>query len=102
MGARDDDGREDDIRKRLSGEEQYNLITDLATGVNVRWRDNLFQGLAILAFIVIGGLVGWWLGGWEGPGLIAGAIIGMIAGWLISGAVLMIYRMIRHAQGKHD
>jgi hypothetical protein len=97
-----DDDQPEDRRKQLSGREQYNIVTDLATGVNVRWRDNLFQGLAILAFIIIGGLVGWWLGGWGLPGLLAGAIIGMIAGWLISGTVLMIYRAVRHAQGKHD
>ena len=95
-----DDDQPDDRRKQLSGREQYNIVTDLATGVNVRWRDNLFQALAILAFIIIGGLVGWLLG--NGPGLLGGAIIGMIAGWLISGTVLMIYRAVRHAQGKHD
>ena len=37
-----DDDQPDDRRKQLSGREQYNIVTDLATGVNVRWRDNLF------------------------------------------------------------
>lgn len=95
---------ESDERKKqpLTAQEQYNIVTDLGTGLNYRWRDNLFQALAIFAFILIGGLIGWWLGGWKLPGLLGGSLIGLIGGWLISGIVLMIYRAVRHAQGKHD
>jgi uncharacterized membrane protein YfcA len=92
----------DQGKRPLTAQEQYNIVTDLGTGLNCRWRDNLFQGLAILAFILIGALVGWWLAGWEGPGLLGGALLGLIGGWLISGIALMIYRTVRHAQGKHD
>jgi hypothetical protein len=48
-----------DPKKPLNAQEQYNLVTDTVAGPNLRWRDNLYQGLAILAGLALGALVGW-------------------------------------------
>ena len=43
---------------QVSGRQVYNLVTDTTTGVNVRWKDNLFQAIAILICLVLGVGVG--------------------------------------------
>lgn len=87
----------------MSGMETYNVVSDTIIGVNVRGRDNLIQFLAIVAAVILG--VG--VGGLVSPrdrvfGAIFGGIAGLIGGLLLSGIALMIYRAIRHAQGRHD
>lgn len=92
----------DEKQTGLTSREAYNLVSDTVTGVNFRLRDNLIQGAAILATIIVGAVVGALLADdWRG-GLFAGALIGMIAGLFISGIVIMIVRGVRHARGKHN
>jgi hypothetical protein len=76
-------------------------------GVNVRGKDNLYQGLAILAFALVGAVAGYLMGRSDPnipwyftAGL--GFVCGMFVGLIISGLVLGIYRTVRHARGKHD
>jgi hypothetical protein len=92
----------------LTGCEVYNAVTDLATGPNVRWRDNLFQGLVILAFAGAGALWGLThrkekLLGMEPGGLLVGfgLLAGLVVGLVASGAFLMGFRAVRHARGRH-
>ncbi len=90
-------------KKPLSGMQSYNVVSDTIIGVNVRGRDNLIQFLAIVAALVLG--IG--IGALVSPrdrlsGAIFGGIAGLIGGLLLSGIALMIYRAIRHAQGRHD
>ncbi|MCC6907477.1 MAG: hypothetical protein IT430_06015 [Phycisphaerales bacterium] len=87
----------------MSGMETYNVVSDTIIGVNVRGRDNLIQFLAIVVAVILG--VG--VGALVSPrdrvsGAIFGGIAGLIGGLLLSGIALMIYRAIRHAQGRHD
>ena len=73
----------------------YNVLADKVGGVpNIRKRDNLYQGLAILVCLVIGALAGLVIGGWP-TGVALGALIGMVGGLLISGVVLMVIGLLR-------
>ena len=92
-----------------SGQATYNVVTDTVTGVNVRWSDNKFQAIFVTASILIAAAVGAIVvalnGQWKLPwyaGALAGAFAGMLFGIFASGVVLMIYRAMRHIQGKHD
>ncbi len=68
----------------------YNLVADKIGGVpNVRKKDNLYQALAIGVFVVVGAVVGAFLGEWP-QGVLLGGLAGLIAGTLISGAVLTV------------
>ena len=62
---------------------------------NVRKKDNLYQGIAVLCTTAMGSVVGlvWW-GGWP-MGVLAGALAGLVVGGLVSGAVLMIVGLTR-------
>jgi hypothetical protein len=89
--------------------EAYNLVTDTVTGVNARWSDNRFQLIFVLISTAVGAgamailavLYPDWSLPWYGGALI-GSFLGMVFGIFASGVVLMIYRTLRHLQGKHD
>lgn len=83
-----------------SGREAYNVVSDTVTGVNVRFSDNCFQGLFILASLVVGAGIGAIFAFPEG--ILVGGFIGVLAGLFLSGVALMIYRGMRHVRGKHD
>ena len=89
-------------KQPLNPREQYNLVTDTVAGPNVRLKDNVYQGLAILLCLMAGAGVGAWL--MEDPltGLAAGGLVGLVAGLLGSGIFLMIYRAVKHARGQHE
>lgn len=87
----------------------YNVVTDLVTGVNVRGSDNKFQAIFVaVSVLLIAGLGAilaaintQWNLPWYGGALI-GSFLGLVLGILTSGIFLMIYRAVRHIQGKHD
>jgi hypothetical protein len=73
----------------------YNLLADKIGGVpNVRKKDNLYQAAAIGVFLIVGAVVGWFLGEWP-QGVLLGGLAGLIAGTLISGAVLTVIGLRR-------
>ena len=84
------------------------IITDVATGPNVRLKDNLFQGIFTLVSVAIGAGLGASLVGdpistaLPGDGMhpmvgaIIGGIVGLIVGAIVSGGILMVYRLFRH------
>jgi hypothetical protein len=79
--------------------ETHEIIADVAVGPNLRVKDNLFQAVFILASIAIGAGVGAFTASTPpGPGIgaILGGIIGLVAGALLSGGILMVYRLFRH------
>jgi hypothetical protein len=84
----------------VSGNDGYRIVTDLVAGPNLRWRDNLFQGLFILIALLLSVAVG--AAFWGVEGAVIGGVGGLIGGLLLSGAVLGLYRAYRHMQGKHD
>lgn len=81
-------------RARTQADRQ--VISDVVVGVNLRVRDNLYQGLTILIFVLIGAGLGWMLAGRTSDAALIGAGAGLIVGFLLSGFFLMIYRMIKH------
>ena len=86
----------------LTGRQAYNVVTDTVGGANVRWKDNLYQGIAILVCLLLGGVIGAlvveeWI-----PGALVGAFIGLVVGLLGSGFFLAVYRALAHLRGRHD
>jgi len=95
--------RDDDAADRTApsdGLQAYNIVSDTLVGFNFRLSDNCFQGIFILVSVVLGAGIGALFGG--APGLFVGGFAGLVGGLILSGIVLMIYRAVRHAKGKHD
>lgn len=82
---------------RRGPDATYNMVADKIGGVpNVRKKDNLYQAAAIGVFLIIGAVVGGFLGEWP-QGVLLGALAGLIAGTLISGAVLTVIGLCRRS-----
>ncbi len=60
----------------------------------MRKKDNLYQGICVLAFLLLGMAVGGFWGGWP-FGVLPGAVAGLVAGTLLSGVVLMVPGLLR-------
>jgi hypothetical protein len=87
----------------------YNVVADTVVGLNVRKSDNKFQAIFIVVSILLSAAVGAVVvalnGQWEMPwyaGALAGAFAGLVIGFFASGIVLMVFRAVRHMQGKHE
>lgn len=83
-------------RQRSDTEMALTVVADVATGPNIRKKDNLYQALFILACLAIAVptlwiITGHWLGG-----VLAGGLIGLVVGVLLSGGFLMVFRLFRH------
>lgn len=61
---------------------------------NVRAKDNLYQGVAVLVTTVIGSGAGFIAAGWP-VGVLLGALGGLVVGGIVSGLVLMVLGLIR-------
>jgi hypothetical protein len=73
----------------------YSFLADKIGGVpNIRKEDNLYQALAIGVCVIVGAVVGCFLGEWP-TGVLLGGLGGLIAGTLISGAVLTVIGLCR-------
>ncbi|REJ91245.1 MAG: hypothetical protein DWQ34_15415 [Planctomycetota bacterium] len=83
-----------------SGRDAYNVVSDTVVGVNFRFSDNCFQAVFIFVSLLLGVGIGALFAIPEG--LLIGGLVGLIGGLILSGAVLMVYRGIRHLRGKHD
>ncbi len=86
----------------LSDRQVYNLVTDTAIGPNIRVKDNVIQAVAIAGCVVLGCVIGALVVDERLAGACVGGFVGLVAGALLSGFVLMIYRAVKHIQGKHD
>ena len=82
------------------GRQAYNLVTDIGFGPNIRLSDNCFQAVFIFFSVLVGVGVGALIGG--GGGAILGGFAGLVGGLLLSGIILMIYRAVQHARGRHN
>ncbi len=93
----------DDLEpERRLRRRQYHLVTDLVIGPNVRWRDNLYQAIAILICLVLGVGLGALSVADRIPGALIGGLIGLMVGLFGSGIFLMMYRALAHARGRDD
>ena len=103
------DSSQDKSRSITPAQEAYNVVTDVVTGVNMRWSDNRFQAIFVFISMVVTSLLGALLAAlnarwnlpWYGSALI-GSFAGLVIGILGSGIFLMFYRAARHIRGKHD
>jgi hypothetical protein len=86
----------------MTGRQAYNLVSDTVAGPNVRLKDNLYQGLAVLVCLFLGAGIGFLVLKDGLMGVLLGGFIGLLVGLFGSGLFLMIYRAVKHAQGKHD
>lgn len=86
----------------ITGRQAYNLVTDTVGGPNVRLKDNLYQGMAILVCLLLGAGIGF-LAMTDGlTGALLGGFSGLVVGLFGSGIFLMVYRAVLHARGRHD
>lgn len=91
------------IEPRQAGRDAYNIVSDTVTGINVRPRDNLIQALAIAVSLLLGVAIGALVISRDRIlGAVGGGFVGLLAGLFGSGLFLMIYRFVRHTQGRHD
>jgi hypothetical protein len=92
----------DPPQPQSTGRQVYNVITDTGTGVNVRWKDNVYQAIAIMVCLALGALIGFLVTADRGLGAVAGGFAGLLVGLFGSGIFLMVFRGIRHFLGKLD
>jgi len=93
---------EETPKKPTTGRQAYNVVTDTISGPNVRLKDNLLQGLAILVCLLLGAAIGFLVMTDGLAGLLLGGFVGLLVGLFGSGIFLMIYRAVKHARGQHD
>jgi hypothetical protein len=74
----------------------YDVVADVATGPNLRKKDNLYQALFILVCLAIAVPTLWIISGNWIVGALGGGLIGLVAGVLLSGGFLMVYRLFKH------
>jgi hypothetical protein len=70
-------------KKPTTGRLAYNVVTDTLGGPNVRLKDNLLQGLAILVCLLLGAVIGFLV------------ITDGLAGFLLGGFVRAIGGIVR-------
>ena len=90
-----------------SANEGSSVFADTVTGVNLRWKDNLFQAVFVGISVLVCGLLGVVLAALKpawglpwGAGGFLGAFAGLVLGIFISGFFLMIYRARHHLNRK--
>lgn len=94
--AREKQGRMSKPRATTSDMQQAQAVMDVVGGVNLRWKDNVIQAIAIFIFVLIGAGVGPLFTNDIPSGVLVGAFAGLVLGLFLSGFVLMVYRMFRH------
>jgi hypothetical protein len=81
--------------------ETYNTVAETVGLVpSLRWKDNVIQGVVVLAITGIAAVVGLLTNGMEG--LLVASLVGLLASLLISGAVLMVVGWVRAAKKRRQ
>lgn len=83
-------------KRRSDTAEALTVIADVATGPNLRAKDNLYQAIFILVCLMIAIPTLWIISGNWIVGAFIGGLIGLVAGVLLSGGFLMVYRLFKH------
>jgi hypothetical protein len=97
-----EDRLKDIERPADNGLDTYQKFADTVGGVpSLRWQDNLYQGLAILAALALGAGIGFLIT-FDSLGAMAGGFLGLVAGFLISGMVLMVLGWLRASKAKKE
>ena len=96
-----DTGLNETGRKSKSGSKAVEFA-DVVVGINVRKKDNLFQLVFIVCSVflcilipVVHNLLAGKHHVFDMPSILGGAFIGLIGGLLLSGFILMIYRIVK-------
>lgn len=98
----EDNSGQNSPKQVMTDRQVYNLVSDTIAGPNVRLKDNLYQGLAILICLLLGAGIGFLAISDGLLGALLGGFIGLLAGLFGSGIFLMIFRSVKHARGQHD
>jgi len=69
------------------------VVADTVIGANLRWRDNVIQGVVVAVGCVLGAGVGAVLDG--GSGALLGLLAGLVLFGLASGGVIMVLGFVR-------
>ena len=84
------------MTKRSDKRRKYDLFADSVGLVpNLRRRDNLYQGICVAVFAVVGVTVGWIYRGWP-SGAVLGLLGGLVVGLFLSGLILMVVGLSRN------
>ncbi len=78
------------------GMESYNRVAETVGGPSFRLKDNLVQGIVVVAGTGISAVVGLLMGGTQG--LLLGLLGGLVVFGLGSGVVLMVMRMFKKGE----
>ena len=89
-------------RNEKTARQTYNIVSDTVIGANLRLRDNLMLGFAVLICAAIGAVLRVLVIEETMAGPLVGGGIGMVAGLFLSGIFLLTYRGVQHARGTHD
>ena len=76
--------------------ETYNRVAETVGGPSFRLKDNLIQGIVVVAGTGISAVVGLLMGGTQG--LLMGLLGGLVVFGLGSGVVLMVMRMFKKGE----
>lgn len=84
-------------KKPTDRPSSYDAVADkIGLVPNVRRKDNLYQGAAVLVTALLGAAIGWFSFG-RLEGVLWGLLGGVVVGGLVSGFVLMIVGLVRKA-----
>ena len=105
----DDSASEPSVEPVSSGRAAYNIVSDTVVGLNTRKSDNRLQAKCILIAVPAGAVIAMVLAvlipaldlPWYAAAMM-GAVAGLVLGTFGSGIFLMLYRGVRHLEGKHD
>ena len=78
------------------GMESYNRVAETVGGPSFRLKDNLVQGIVVVAGTGISAVVGLLMGGTQG--LMLGLLGGLVVFGLGSGVVLMVMRLFKKGE----
>lgn len=86
-----------------AGLQAAQVVFDVVTGPNWRFRDNLYQAIAILAAMTIGIVIGLIVSPQAVPeGMVVGGAIGLLCGLMGSGIVIGVLRFITSFRSRRD
>ena len=91
--------RGDRDRPDTKGETYQKVADTVGLVPSVRWKDNLYQGIAVAATSLLG-VIGGAIASPTKESVLAGLLIGLVVGFILSGLVLMVVGWVRVARGR--
>lgn len=81
-------------RPETKGEKYQTVAETVGLIPSVRWKDNLYQGIAVGVTGLVGVIVGWLASGTR-EAVLGGLAAGLFVGFVVSGLVLLVVGLVR-------